>query len=78
MAAFLYGPVLLAGLCGEERQLLVPARTPPSVLTHDGEREWGAWRDTFKTVGQERGFASSPCTRWATNPTTTYFPLKRQ
>lgn len=78
MAAFLYGPVLLAGLCGEERQLLVPSEDAASVLTHDGEREWGAWRDTFKTVGQERGIRFIPMYQVGYESYTTYFPLKRQ
>ena len=71
-------PVLLAGLCGEERQLLVPSEDAASVLTHDGEREWGAWRDTFKTVGQERGIRFIPMYQVGYESYTTYFPLKRQ
>ena len=75
--AFLYGPVLLAGLCGEERHLEVPAGTDPAaLLVHDGEREWGAWRDTFKVTGQAQGFRFLPMYQIGYDAYTTYFPLK--
>ncbi len=74
--AFLYGPVTLAGLCGEERQLTVKGDAA-SVLVHDGEREWGAWRDTFKTVGQERGIRFIPLYQVGYEAYSVYFPLKR-
>lgn len=76
--AFLYGPVTLAGLCGEERQLIVEGSSDAScLLTHDGEREWGAWRDTFKTVGQERGIRFIPLYQVGYEAYTVYFPIKR-
>ena len=75
--AFLYGPVLLAGLCSEERRLEVPAGTDPAaLLVHDGEREWGAWRDTFKVTGQAQGFRFLPMYQIGYDAYTTYFPLK--
>ena len=76
MVAFLYGPVLLAGLCDEERQLTVQGKDPAAILTHDGEREWGSWKDTFKTVGQERGLRFIPLYQVGYETYTIYFPLK--
>ncbi len=73
--AFLYGPVTLAGLCGEERQLTVEGDAA-RLLAHDGEREWGAWRDTFKTVGQERGIRFIPLYQVGYEDYTVYFSLK--
>ena len=75
MAAFLYGPVLLAGLCGEERQLFLNGKQPEELLTHDNEREWGMWKNTFKTVGQERGINFVPMYTVGYETYTTYFPL---
>lgn len=76
MVAFLYGPVLLAGLCDEERQLTVQGKDAAAILTHDGEREWGSWKDTFKTVGQERGLRFIPLYQVGYETYTIYFPLK--
>ncbi len=76
MVAFLYGPVLLAGLCNEERQLVLDGKLPEQLLVHDNEREWGSWRDTFKTIGQERGIRFIPMYQVGYETYTTYFPLK--
>lgn len=77
MVAFLYGPVVLAGLCGEERMLHVPdARHPEKALTHDNEREWGSWKSTFRTVGQERGIRFVPLYEVGYDPYSIYFPVK--
>lgn len=76
MVAFLYGPVLLAGLCDEERQLTIQGKDAATILTHDGEREWGSWKDTFKTVGQERGLRFIPLYQVGYETYTIYFPLK--
>jgi len=77
MAAFLYGPILLAGLCGEERQLVLNGKSPEEILTHDNEREWGSWKNTFKTTGQERGISFIPLYTVGYETYTIYFPLKK-
>ena len=75
--AFLYGPVVLAGLCEEERILHVPAgSTPEQLLTHDNEREWGSWKSTFRTTGQERGIRFVPLYEVGYEPYSIYFPVK--
>ena len=75
MAAFLDGPVVLAGLCDEERTLYVSGRAPEAILTADNEREWAAWKHTYKTVGQERGIRFIPLYEVGYQPYSVYFPL---
>jgi DUF1680 family protein len=76
MAAFLYGPILLAGLCDEERQLVLNGKEPEQILAHDNEREWGSWKNTFKTTGQERGIRFIPLYTIGYETYSIYFPLK--
>ena len=57
----LTAPCCWRGLCGEGAPAAGPrARTPPLSSTHDGEREWGAWRDTFKNRGPRAGDSLHP------------------
>lgn len=77
--AFLYGPVVLAGICEEERMLHVPdVRHPETVLTHDNEREWGSWKSTFRTLGQERGIRFVPLHEVGYDRYSVYFPIKEE
>ena len=75
MAAFLDGPVVLAGLCDEERTLYVSGQEPEKILAADNEREWAAWKHTYKTVGQERGIRFIPLYEVGYQPYSVYFPL---
>ena len=75
MAAFLDGPVVLAGLCDEERTLYVSDQEPEKILAADNEREWAAWKHTYKTVGQERGIRFIPLYEVGYQPYSVYFPL---
>ncbi len=76
MVAFLDGPVVLAGLCDEERILYVSGREPEKLLKADNEREWDKWKRTYKTVGQERGIRFIPLYEVGYQPYSVYFPLK--
>jgi len=58
--AFSYGPYALAGITDEERVLIDYGKSPEELLGHDTEREWGSWKDTFKTRYQDRGFRLIP------------------
>ena len=58
--AFSYGPYALAGITDEERVLNTNGKDPAELLGHDTEREWGSWKDTFKTKYQDRGFRLIP------------------
>lgn len=76
MAAFLDGPVVLAGLCGEERTLYVDPREPEQVLVSDNEREWAYWQNTYKTIGQDTGIRFVPLHQVGYEEYQIYFPLK--
>lgn len=79
LVAFLYGPVVLAGICEEERMLHVPdTGHPERVLVHDNEREWGSWKSTFRTVGQERGIRFVPLHEVGYDKYSIYFPVKEE
>ncbi len=76
IAAFTFGPLVLAGLCEEERTLYVDMAHPEMSLVHDNEREWGMWKNSFKTAGQEEGIRFIPINEVGYEPYTVYFPLK--
>jgi DUF1680 family protein len=69
LAAFQYGPITLAGLCETERE--VEAR-----LLHDNEREWGSWKNTFKTTGQGDTVRFVPLYEIGDERYTVYFKVK--
>jgi DUF1680 family protein len=75
--AFLYGPVVLAGLCGEEIRLEGDPEKPEEIITADNEREWGVWMDSFKTTGQAKNIRMLPLYRIGYDPYTVYFPVKK-
>ena len=75
MTAFMYGPLVLAGLCDEERTLYSFSEDPSSLLVHDDEREWGTWLSGFKTAGQERGIRFIPLNEVGYEAYTVYFPV---
>ena len=76
--AFLNGPVVLAGLCEEERTLYAGENQPlETLLVPDNEREWGNWKQTFKTVGQDRGIRFWPLYQVGYEKYSVYFPIKR-
>ena len=60
MIAYSYGPLVLAGLCRDERILHTGGRKPEELLVHYNEREWGMWKTTFKTVGIDPGIRFVP------------------
>ena len=76
MAAYLDGPVVLAGLCREERTLYTDLDAPKQVLVSDNEREWAYWQNTYKTVGQDRGIRFVPLYQVGYEEYQVYFPLK--
>ncbi len=78
MTAFTDGPVVLAGLCGEERTLYTGGRRPEELLVPDNEREWGNWMHTWKTVGQERGIRFIPLYQVGYEAYSVYFPVRER
>jgi hypothetical protein len=73
--AFLDGPVVLAGLCDEERRLEGDPAHPESLLTPDHEREWTYWKGGYRLRGQERGLRFMPLHEVVDERFTIYFPL---
>ena len=75
--AFMDGPVVLAGLCNEERALYGDPDDPRTILTPDNEREWEWWLPNYRTVNQDRGFRFVPLYDIRDEHYTVYFPIKK-
>jgi DUF1680 family protein len=73
--AFMDGPVVLAGLCDEERALHGDASDPSALLTPDNEREWGNWEPGYRTRNQERNIRFIPLHDVRDERYTVYFPV---
>lgn len=74
--AFSYGPYVLAGLCKEERIIHLKGHKANEILTHENEREWGMWKDTFKTKYQEYGISFVPLKDIGYEKYQVYFPIE--
>ena len=73
--AFSYGPYALAGLCREERRIRLSGHKPEELLIHDNEREWGSWKDTFRTRFQDPGIRFIPLKDVGYERYQVYFPV---
>lgn len=78
MVAFMDGPVVLAGLCDEERTLYVGDEAPEELIVADNEREWANWMNTYKTVRQDRGIRFIPLYQVGYEPYAVYFPIEKK
>jgi len=74
--AFLDGPIVLAGLIGEERSLTGEIANPGSMLIPDEEREWQTWKNSWRTVDQPVGWRFKPLYEIGNEHYTVYFPVK--
>jgi DUF1680 family protein len=74
--AFLDGPVVLAGLCDEERALAGDPQRPEALLVPDNEREWGYWTPAYRARGQARGLRFIPLNQVRDEKYTVYFPVQ--
>ncbi|HEU5102140.1 MAG TPA: beta-L-arabinofuranosidase domain-containing protein [Roseiflexaceae bacterium] len=74
--AFMDGPVVLAGLCDEERALVGDKDEPQSILTPDNEREWTMWMTGYRTHNQARNIRFLPLYEIVDQPYTVYFPVQ--
>jgi len=74
--AFSYGPIALAGLSDAERTLHLRGHELAELLTHDNEREWGSWKDTFKTRFQDVGIRFIPLKNIGYERYQVYFPVE--
>jgi uncharacterized protein len=73
--AFMDGPVVLAGLCSEERTLVGDPSHPEALLVPDNEREWSNWKGGYRARGQERGLRFLPLHEVTGEAYTVYFPV---
>ena len=77
LAAFMDGPVVLAGLCAEERTLYGDPDALASLLTPDNEREWGHWLSGYRTKNQPVAIRFMPLNEVIDERYTVYFPVER-
>lgn len=70
--AFLDGPIVLAGLCDEERALV---GDPQELLVPDNEREWINWQASYRTQHQDCNIRFVPLYEVVDEPYTVYFPI---
>jgi DUF1680 family protein len=75
ITAFLYGPVVLAGLCKSENVLKLNPARPEETIIPDNEREWGSWMNTFRTSGQQTNIRFVPLYTIGYERYTVYFPI---
>ncbi len=74
--AFVDGPIVLAGLCDEDRTLLGDKDHAPSILVAHNERQWGHWLPEYRTRGQARGLRFKPLFDVVDEAYTVYFQIK--
>ena len=75
--AFMDGPVVLAGLVGEERMLFGDIENPSTMLNPDDEREWQTWKNGWRTIDQPVGWRFIPLYEIGREIYTVYFPVTR-
>lgn len=75
--AFMNGPVVLAGLVGEERMLFGDLTNPSTMLIPDDEREWQTWKNGWRTVDQPVGWRFKPLYEIGNEVYTVYFPVRK-
>ena len=74
--AFMDGPVVLAGLCDEERPLYGDPAHPEKMLAPDNEREWNLWKPGYRAIGQPQGLRFMPLYQVCDERYTVYFPVR--
>ena len=74
-AAFMDGPVVLAGLTDEEHALEIDCERPESALTVFREREWNNWITEYRTFGRNPKIRFIPLNEVVDERYTVYFPL---
>ncbi len=77
VVAFMEGPVVLAGLCDENRVLYGDREHPESILIPDNEREWGNWITSYRTYGQDRNIRFVPLYDIGYDKYSVYFEIKQ-
>ncbi|MCA0453712.1 MAG: glycoside hydrolase family 127 protein [Chloroflexi bacterium] len=78
MCAFVDGPVVLAGLCAEDRTLVGDKEDAATILVPHNERQWGHWLPEYRTLGQAYGLRFKPLFDVTDEAYTVYFQIKAQ
>ncbi len=60
VVAFMEGPIVLAGLCDDDRILYGDKDHPETILAPDNERQWSSWNISYRTKGQESNIKFIP------------------
>jgi DUF1680 family protein len=76
MAAFMDGPIVLAGLCDGERVLFGDYNNTDSFLRPIDERHWSSWLPAYITQNQYEYFRFIPLYSVTDEKYTVYFPIK--
>lgn len=76
MAAFMDGPIVLAGLCDGERTLYGDRSKPESFLRPIDERHWVFWQPEYITQNQNENFRFMPLYLVTDEKYTVYFPIR--
>lgn len=74
-AAFLDGPVVLAGLVDRETAIYGNINTPELMLERCHEREWSTWMPDYRLIGQPYGINFKPLKNIGLETYTVYFPI---
>jgi DUF1680 family protein len=74
--AFMDGPVVLAGLVGERRELHGDPTDPHTVLEPAAEMELAVWQQRWCTKGQPVDVPFVPLHEVTDEPYTVYFPVR--
>lgn len=88
-AAFMDGPVVLAGILGDGHGLIGPEtldektlycgnEDPTTILIPDNEREFTRWRIGYRTTGQAQNIRLIPLYEIQDESYQVYFPIARQ
>lgn len=77
VVAFMEGPVVIAGLCDEDRILYGDKEHPEAILIPDNEREWGNWITSYRTYGQDRNLRFVPLYDVGYEKYSVYFHVKK-
>ncbi len=73
--AFMEGPVVLAGLVGEECILIGDIDRPKTMIKCCHERQWSQWISMYRTINQPRGFYLKSLKNIGNQEYTVYFPV---
>jgi DUF1680 family protein len=76
--AFVDGPVVMVGLCEDERTLIGDKDKLETMFTPDAEREWGAWKLRYRTKGQDSNIRFIPFYEVVDEKYTVYFPVRKK